>query len=204
MREFPNKFILSVVIFALVTALLLTFGAKTAEAGCRCRYFPGYPTAAPGQPMIGFLQRIDDGGQTCAEMYGPGKTGVDPGITLSDPTGVFESVKCDPNKGVLAVGWRIPTFSELIGNVIRLIFFIAGLFALIFLLLGGFEWLQSGGEEKKIEAARGKITNSVIGLVVMIAVLSLVIFLEQVVFGGKICLGISCPMNIGFLRLVGN
>ena len=104
----------------------------------------------------------------------------------------------------LDVGFQVPTFSVLLGSLIRLIFFIAGLFALVYLLLGGFEWVRSGGDEKKIEQARAKIVNAVIGLVVMIAVLSLVVFLEQVIFGGKICLGISCPMNIGFLRLVGN
>ncbi|MFO0703882.1 MAG: pilin [Patescibacteria group bacterium] len=110
---------------------------------------------------------------------------------------------CNPlENAYIDVGWRIPTFSELIGNIIRLIFFVAGLFALVNLLLGGFEWVQSGGDEKKIEKSRARITASVIGLVVMIAVLSLVVFLEQVVLGGKICLGISCPMNLSFIRLI--
>ncbi len=173
-------------------------------AGCICNYQPGYPTPAAGSAVVvGYLEEINDGGQTCADIYGPGKTGVPEGTTPTSPlAAVADPGACDVNKGVLNVGWQIPTFSQLIGNVIRLIFFVAGLFALVFLLLGGFEWVQSGGEEKKIEAARGKITASVIGLVVMIAVLSLVIFLEQVVFGGKICLGISCPMNIGFLQLI--
>ena len=96
-----------------------------------------------------------------------------------------------------------PTLSENIGNIIRLIFFTAGLFALVYLLLGVFEWLQSRGDEKKIDQARSKIVNAVVGLIVLISALALVIFLEQVVFGGKICLGISCPMNIGFPRLLG-
>ena len=110
---------------------------------------------------------------------------------------------CNPlTEGSINVGFRVPTFAELIGNVIRLFFFVAGLVALVFLLLGGFEWVSSGGDSKKTDAARAKITSAVIGLVIMIAVLSLVIFLEQVVFGGKICLGISCPMNIGFMQLI--
>ena len=81
-------------------------------------------------------------------------------------------------------------------------FFIAGLYALVLLLLGGFEWVSSGGDDKKLSSARGKIINAIIGLVVMVAVLTLVILLEQVVFGGKVCLGISCPINMGDLSLI--
>jgi len=72
----------------------------------------------------------------------------------------------------------------------------------VLLLLGGFEWVSSGGDDKKLSSARGKIINAIIGLVVMVAVLTLVILLEQVVFGGKVCLGISCPINMGDLRII--
>ena len=168
---------------------VFSFVVKPAEASCVCVFQPGVQYDPANPTAAGKYKFTDDGGQTCEQVYG---------------NGAAHDVACDPYKATLDVGWRIPTFSELIGNIIRLIFFIAGLFALVYLLLGGFEWVQSAGDEKKLESARGKITNAVIGLVVMIAVLSLVIFLEQVVFGGKICLGISCPMNIGFLRIVGN
>ena len=105
-------------------------------------------------------------------------------------------------QGFVRTWFRVPTLGDLIGNVIRLIFFIAGLYALVLLLLGGFEWVSSGGEEKKLTSARGKIMNAIIGLVVMVAVLTLVILLEQVVFGGKVCLGISCPINMGDLSII--
>jgi len=199
-----NKYLKLLTIGFVVLSLFVApnFFVKEVQAGCKCLYYPSYPSPVPGQERIGYLVETPDG-SSCADLYGPGKAGVPPG-TVPVEMSTASSGGCNPDKGVLDVGWRIPTFSELIGNIIRLIFFIAGLFALVYLLLGGFEWVQSAGDEKKLESARGKITNAVIGLVVMIAVLSLVIFLEQVVFGGKICLGISCPMNIGFLRIVGN
>jgi len=105
-------------------------------------------------------------------------------------------------QGFVRTWFRVPTLGDLIGNAIRLIFFIAGLYALVLLLLGGFEWVSSGGDDKKLSSARGKIINAIIGLVVMVAVLTLVILLEQVVFGGKVCLGISCPINMGDLSLI--
>lgn len=99
--------------------------------------------------------------------------------------------------------FRVPTLGDLLGNVVRLFFFIAGIYAMLLLLLGGFEWVSSGGDEKKLTSARGKILNAVIGLIVMVAVLTLVIVLEQVVFAGKVCLGISCPINLSGLQIVG-
>ena len=105
-------------------------------------------------------------------------------------------------QGFVRTWFRVPSLGDLIGNILRLMFFIAGLYALVLLLLGGFEWVSSGGEEKKLGSARGKILNAIIGLVVMVAVLTLVILLEQVVFGGKVCLGISCPIDMGSLSLI--
>ncbi len=72
------------------------------------------------------------------------------------------------------------------------------------LLLGGFEWVASGGDEKKLTTARGKITSAVIGLVVMVAVMTLVVLIEQIIFGGKLCLGISCPLDVGKLAIIEN
>ena len=119
------------------------------------------------------------------------------------PGPLMEGCACNVyTQGFVKTWFRVPTLGDLIGNVIRLIFFIAGLYALVLLLLGGFEWVSSGGEEKKLTSARGKIMNAIIGLVVMVAVLTLVILLEQVVFGGKVCLGISCPINMGDLSLI--
>ena len=118
-------------------------------------------------------------------------------------TPLCENKACNVcTQGFVRSFFRVPTLGDLIGNIIRLMFFIAGLYALVLLLLGGFEWVSSGGDDKKLTSARGKIFNAIIGLVVMVAVLTLVIVLEQVVFGGKVCLGVSCPINMGHLSII--
>ncbi len=122
---------------------------------------------------------------------------------LGVPGPLMEGCACNVyTQGFVRTWFRVPSLGDLIGNILRLMFFIAGLYALVLLLLGGFEWVSSGGEEKKLGSARGKILNAIIGLVVMVAVLTLVILLEQVVFGGKVCLGISCPIDMGSLSLI--
>jgi len=58
---------------------------------------------------------------------------------------------------------------DLITAAIQAVIVIAGLLTFAFLVWGGVEWLTSGGDKEKYEAARGRITAAVIGLVIVIA-----------------------------------
>jgi hypothetical protein len=53
-----------------------------------------------------------------------------------------------------------------------------------------------------VKEAREQIQAAVLGLIVMVAVLTLVVIVEQVIFGGKLCLGISCPLQLGSINLI--
>ena len=90
----------------------------------------------------------------------------------------------------------IPTFQQIVTFLVRFFFFIAGLAALIFLILGALSWVTSSGDKEKVEAAQKKIQAAVVGLIVLVAVVSLVAVIEQVVFAEKICLGFTCPIDI--------
>jgi len=173
----------------IVTAIVLV-ATTNVSAGCRCE------SRGTAEAKDGVHVFYEDGtGVQCVDAGGTACTDPDPATSTCTP--------CNPlTEANIKVWFRVPTLGDLIGNVIRLIFFIAGLYALVLLLLGGFEWVSSGGDDKKLSSARGKIINAIIGLVVMVAVLTLVILLEQVVFGGKVCLGISCPINMGDLRII--
>lgn len=61
--------------------------------------------------------------------------------------------------------------SSLISFGIRIFLVIAGLFLLLYLLLGAFDWITSGGEKEKITKAQNKITNALIGIILVFAVL---------------------------------
>ncbi len=52
-------------------------------------------------------------------------------------------------------------------NVISLFFAFGGLAVLIFFVWGAFDWIVSGGDKEKVAGARKKITNSIIGLVLL-------------------------------------
>ena len=94
------------------------------------------------------------------------------------------------------IGFKIPDLGQILTFLIRFFFIVAGLAALIFLLLGALAWVTSGGNKENVDKARDKITNAIVGLILIVAVLAVIVTLEQVVFGGNLCLGLSCPITI--------
>ncbi len=95
-----------------------------------------------------------------------------------------------------ALGFNIPSLTDILSFAIRGVFVFGGLAALFMLLLGAFSWITSGGDKEKVSAAQSKITAAVIGVIMIAVALAIVVTLEQVIFSGKICLGLSCPITI--------
>ncbi len=66
----------------------------------------------------------------------------------------------------------------LIAKLWQTIVFLGGILLLIYLIWGAFEWLTSSGEADKVKHARYKITNAIIGLMLLVMSYAIVIFLE--------------------------
>ena len=62
---------------------------------------------------------------------------------------------------------------------------LGALAVIAFFLLGAFTWITSGGDKNKVEEARNKITNAIIGLVLLVSSLVLLSFLSKLLFGGE-------------------
>lgn len=71
---------------------------------------------------------------------------------------------------------------DIINALVPYIFALAGLALLFILIWGGFELMTSAGDPKKMEAAKGKLTNAVIGFIIIFVAYWLVQILE-VIFG---------------------
>ena len=81
---------------------------------------------------------------------------------------------------------------NLISTAIGAVIMIAAVLALIYLIMGAFDWITSGGDKQKLETARGKITNGIIGLV-LVAASWAIITLVGSFLGFE-----NFPENIGF------
>jgi hypothetical protein len=73
--------------------------------------------------------------------------------------------------------------STFISNVITIIFAAAGLFVFFNLMIAGFSYITSAGDEKKILAATQSINTSLIGLVVMVAAAAVTGIVSYLLFG---------------------
>lgn len=60
-------------------------------------------------------------------------------------------------------------FQQFIPNLITLGFVIGALVFLFVLIIGAIQWMTSGGDKAGIEAARGKIANAIVGIVILFA-----------------------------------
>ena len=92
--------------------------------------------------------------------------------------------------------FSIPTFGDILTFIIRLFFVLAGIAALLYLLLGAFTWITSGGDKERVEKARDKIQAAIVGVILVVIVVAILATLESVVFSGKLCFGLTCPVSI--------
>jgi hypothetical protein len=108
------------------------------------------------------------------------------------------SVAGAPVSRTVNIDTGLPTINlaDILTFAIRIFFTIAGIAALFYMLLGAFAWIQSGGEEEAVTGARSKITAAVLGMILIVGILAVIWTLEQIIFGQRICFGISCPLTI--------
>jgi len=65
---------------------------------------------------------------------------------------------------------NLPKF---IGNMLQAILVLTALLTLFYLIWGGIDWLTAEGDAEKLTAARKKLINAVVGLVLLTAVWAL-------------------------------
>lgn len=63
----------------------------------------------------------------------------------------------------------IGSIPSLLSNIIRAVVVLSGVVLFIMLIIGGYTYLFSGGDQKKIEKAKGTISNAFLGLVFLVA-----------------------------------
>ncbi len=75
---------------------------------------------------------------------------------------------------------KFTNLASVVSNAIPFIFPIAGVLLLLYLVWGGFDILTSMGDAKKVEAAKGKVTNAIIGFLIIFFAYWIVQILDNV------------------------
>lgn len=117
-------------------------------------------------------------------------------FTFLNPLRVFAATNADLQVDENTLEFQIPTLGEVLTFIIRFFFVMAGLAALLYLLLGAFTWITSGGNKENVEKARDKIQAAIIGIILVVIVVAILATLETVVFSRSLCFGLTCPVSI--------
>jgi len=91
-------------------------------------------------------------------------------ILAADLPGIFGTVK-PPIQGMPSD--PVEAISRFFSFGVKAFIIVCSLVMLLYMLWGAFDWIASSGEKDKIAKAQNKITNAVIGIVILIAVLSI-------------------------------
>lgn len=71
------------------------------------------------------------------------------------------------------------TFGAWISRIAGAVMVISALLLLIYLLWGGISWITAGGESSKVQAAKDRITQAVIGIIVLASTLAIFLLVQS-------------------------
>lgn len=117
----------------------------------------------------------------------PGQTCPPPAQTLpgSAPGNPIQAIfgQINPPEALQKFIGNDPTgeqgISKLLSNMIALFYTIAAIVLIFMLLWGAFDWITSEGNKEKIESARNKIINAIIGIMLFAVAFAVIKILGQ-------------------------
>lgn len=68
---------------------------------------------------------------------------------------------------------------KFIPAAIGLVLVVGIIFFLFMMLFGAITWITSGGEKSAIEGARGRITNAIVGIIILLSTFALLKIIES-------------------------
>lgn len=82
--------------------------------------------------------------------------------TIGGPgLGPFGQIQQDAEAGLLGI-------TKIVSSIIGIITIAAGIWFIFQFLVGGFNWITSGGDKSKLQQARDRLTNAFIGLIIVV------------------------------------
>ncbi len=90
----------------------------------------------------------------------------------------------------LALGTKV-TLAQIFTIITNIVLGIGIALTVVFLILGGIQYITSRGDAKAAEQARGALTNAVIGFIVVIAAVTIRYVVANVLTGGTNTAGLN-------------
>ena len=106
----------------------------------------------------------------------------------SEPKGIHNPVL----KDVFGKGEGADIIAQMIANILKVAFSIAGLVLLIMLIYSAFELMTAGGDKERAMKAKNRLSNALIGFVILVSVFAIINFILPL-FGLENILNIEWP-----------
>jgi hypothetical protein len=76
-------------------------------------------------------------------------------------------------------GFPDATLGSVISAVVGFLLIVSAVLAFLFLIMGGIQWITSGGDKAGMEAARNRITAAIVGLIIVAAAWAVMMLVGQ-------------------------
>lgn len=73
-------------------------------------------------------------------------------------------------------GYGSADIGTIIGKIIQIALSVLGLVAVVLIIVGGFQWMTSGGNEDKIKGAKKLMGSAMVGLIIVILAYAIAAF----------------------------
>jgi len=68
-----------------------------------------------------------------------------------------------------SAGDGLTGITKIVSSIIGIMTIAAGIWFLFQIIIGGFNWINAGGDKAKLQTSKDKLTNAFIGLIVVVA-----------------------------------
>jgi xanthine/uracil permease len=83
-------------------------------------------------------------------------------------------------QAILGSGEGGEALAELMARLFRAVVIVGAIALLLYLAWGGLNWIMAGGDKGKVEQAKGRITNAIIGMAILVSTIAIAMFLSAV------------------------
>lgn len=71
----------------------------------------------------------------------------------------------------------------LMARLYRTAVMVGGVALLLYIAWAGINWITAGGDKNKVEEAKNRLTNAIVGMVILVAATGIIVFLGHQLFG---------------------
>lgn len=75
------------------------------------------------------------------------------------------------------------TLGLLMARLYRTAVMVGGVALLLYIAWAGINWITAGGDKNKVEEAKNRLTNAIVGMVILVAATGIIVFLGHQLFG---------------------